>query len=246
MLGAVVKALPEYDYIYYGDTKNLPYGDREEEEILRLTKHALEELFKKGCAVVIVACNTASAETLRTLQENFIRQCYPDRKVLGVIIPTVESLVELNPPRALLLATQRTIRSNKYPKELSKISHQITLHSLEARELVPLIESGKTNDAAQKAFEIIETEREGEWNVVILGCTHFSILKEELRKRLPEVTFLSQDEIIPEKLKEYFENHPEIEVVISKGKERTVFLTEYKKEYESVITSFLGKNYTLN
>jgi glutamate racemase len=118
ILKAVAKALPEFDYEFYGDTANLPYGDKSEAAIYELTKQGVEHLFKRDCALVIVACNTASAETLRRLQDEYLPESYPDRRILGVIIPTVEEVMQEKYSNAILLATKRTVESKKYEKEL--------------------------------------------------------------------------------------------------------------------------------
>ena len=113
ILRAVVKQLPQYDYVYYGDTANLPYGDKSEAEIYDLSVAAMDYLFGEGCALIIVACNTASAETLRKLQDEYLPKHYPERRILGVIIPTVETLIADGVEAALLLATKRTVESQK-------------------------------------------------------------------------------------------------------------------------------------
>src|SRR3989338_6111066 len=123
-LKAVAKALPQYDYEFYGDTANLPYGGKSEEEIFELTKAGIMHLFKRDCLLVIVACNTASAETLRRLQDGFLKSEYPDHRVLGVIIPTVEELVSGDIKHALLVATKRTVDSGKYERELAKLDRK--------------------------------------------------------------------------------------------------------------------------
>ena len=120
IMSAVIKKLPQYDYEFYGDTANLPYGDKSEEEIFNLTKRGIDNLFKKNCLLIIVACNTASAETLRELQNNYLIKNYPERKILGVIIPTIETLKEEEIQHAILIGTNRTINSKKYDLELIK------------------------------------------------------------------------------------------------------------------------------
>lgn len=237
-LKAVAKALPQYDYEFYGDTANLPYGDKSEEEIFELTKAGIVHLFNRDCLLVIVACNTASAETLRRLQDGFLKSEYPDHRVLGVIIPTVEELVEADIKHALLVATKRTVDSRKYDIELDKLTVAPLITACATPELVPLIESGQ-HEAALRSLVGTIKER-GEVDGVILGCTHYSLLKDELRKEFPQLTILSQDEIIPDKLTDYLRRHTEIESKLSKRGTRNVYLTDNSSRYDGVLRELLG------
>lgn len=243
ILKAVARALPQYDYVYYGDTANLPYGDKTEEEIFELTKVAIAELFKRDCLLVIVACNTASAETLRLLQDSFIKEEYPDRRVLGVIIPTVEELVTLKAGHAVLLATKRTVESSKYERELRKLSEELRLTTKATPELVPLIELGEIDVAVESAIKTIESEA-GEGDVAILGCTHYALLKNQLRKHFGDsLTILSQDEVIPVKLADYLARHPELTSRLSDTGKREIVLTQHRPDYDRLTAEFLGGAY---
>lgn len=244
ILKAVAKALPQYDYVYYGDTANLPYGDKTEEEIYELTKTALVELFKRDCLLVIVACNTASAETLRKIQDTFLVHEYPDRKVLGVIIPTIEEVVRAQHTRAILLATKRTVESRKYERELQKLGNTVELVSIATPQLVPLIELGEIEAAASEAILVVERAREGEGDVVVLGCTHYGLLKNSLREHFGDsLHFISQDEVIPEKLATYLEQHSEITSRLTSTGKRSVHLTEHRPDYDRLTAEFLGGAY---
>lgn len=218
ILDAIRARLPEYDYLYYGDTKNLPYGDKTEEEIFELTKRAVLELFEQGAVLVIIACNTASAESLRRLQDSILVDEYASRRILGVIIPTIEVILDGNLSNVLLIGTRRTVESKKYDKELAKRdAHHVRLTSTATPELVPLIESGDI-DGAYAYLERTLTPKVGEVEALILGCTHYTVLKEGLRKRYPGLRVISQDEFIPEKLSMYLHAHPEIESKLTHGK----------------------------
>lgn len=234
----VTNSLPEYDYIYYGDTANLPYGNRTEAEIYQLTARGVHELLKRDCALVVIACNTASAETLRTLQDEWLPVHYPDRRILGVIVPAVEAFIDTGKKDVLLIATQRTVDSQKYLRELTNRTSDFNLVAVATPELVPLIESGNIVDATNIATQYIEAQG-GESEVVILGCTHYTEIKSQLRERFPDKIFLSQDEIIPQKLAFYLTRHPEIESTLGKTKERTIFLTEDRPDYTRLIETFL-------
>ena len=234
LLSATTKLLPQYDYYYYGDTANLPYGDKSEEEIYRLSKMAMEHLFSAGCALVIIACNTASAETLRRLQDEFLPTAYPDRRILGVIIPTIEALNDSGRTKALLLATKRTVESQKYQRELGqKGLPGISIDSVATPQLVPLIESGALTEATGVATAVV-ADWAGQGDAVILGCTHYTLLKEALRVQFPTLQFIAQDELIPEKVKSYLEHHPEIATRLSKEGTRTVHLTAERADYDEI------------
>lgn len=244
ILKAVAKNLPQYDYIFYGDTAHLPYGDKTEAEIFAYTKAGMSHLFDAGAVVVIVACNTASAETVRRLQDEFLPTEYPDRKILGVIVPTIETLQFNKKTNVTLLGTKRTIESKKYDLELQhKGNGKVILHSIATPELVPLIELGELEAAANAVIARIETEA-GDSEVVVLGCTHYSTLTKQLRAHFgASKLIISQDEVIPAKLGQYLENHPEITSRLTATGERSIHLTEHRPDYDLTMGQFLGGIY---
>ncbi len=157
ILKAIAKELPDYDYEYYGDTKHVPFGDRSESEIYEFTKQAVEHLFEKGCLIVILACNTASAETLRKLQDEYLSENYPDRRILGVIIPVVEEVIDHTCKQVVLFGTQRTVGSGKYHLELGKRNEiQTKIEAVATSELVPLLEKGELDEAVAKTCLLIK------------------------------------------------------------------------------------------
>jgi len=241
ILKSVATVLPQYDYAYYGDTKNLPYGDKSEAEIFQFSKTAIEQLFENDCALVVVACNTASAETLRVLQDTWLPKNYPERKILGVIVPTVEEVIESDAKNVLLIATKRTVESNKYQVELrNRFKSVVKLEQIATPELVPLIELNELEAATTAAVSRIEGAA-GESEVVILGCTHYTQIKEQLRAHFGDSKIiLSQDEIIPKKISEYLSNHPEIKTKLTDTGERSIHLTEHRVDYDILISQFLG------
>lgn len=216
---AVQAHMPQYDYVYYGDTANVPYGDKSESEIFELTKRGMERLFAEECALVVVACNTASVQSIRKLQVDWLPTSHPDRKILGVVIPTVEALACKSVHEVLLLATTRTVASDKYETELLKIGSKITLHKQAAPHLVPLLEAGDFAQAVDRAAGHISSglEKNENLDAVILGCTHYSLLVGDLRKRFPDIQFFAQTEIIPYKLGAYLAAHPELETKLDRG-----------------------------
>lgn len=245
VLNAVIKELPEYDYHFYGDTAHIPYGDKTEKEIFTYTKNGIEYLFDHECMLVIVACNTASAETLRTLQTEYLPHVYPDRKLLGVVIPTIESVSESGCRNILLLATKRTVDSRKYEIELRKLKNEnVELTTVAMPELVPLIELGETNEALRIAQNIVQTyvsERE-DIDGVVLGCTHYTVLSGGLRKLFHHLHIFSQDEIIPKKLALYLRKHTEIDMRLSKTSKRIIQFTGAEKSHSSTLVETIMTN----
>jgi glutamate racemase len=242
ILKAVARELPQYDYEFYGDTANLPYGNKTEEEIFELTKKGIEHLFNKDCLIVVIACNTASAETLRNLQDNFLAENYAGRRILGVIIPTVEEVIESGIKNVLMIATKRTVESNKYDRELAKFENSPKIISIATPALVPIIEMGDIEAALEEAKNVIS--KVGEVEGVILGCTHYSVLESKLTPYLAgqKIRVFSQDKIIPSKLRTYLENHPEFENRLSQEGKRNIFLTDNSTRYDSVIQELLGSS----
>ena len=158
ILDAVRQQLSQYDYAYYGDTAHVPYGDRSEAEIYELTKAGVTHLFEQEqCLLVVVACNTSSAETVRRLQQEFIKEQYPERKILGVIVPTIETLVRSDCKNVLLIGTERTVSSNKYQVELDKLHATIELTQVPTSQLVPLLEVGDHASALDLVLSLKKT-----------------------------------------------------------------------------------------
>jgi len=239
VLKAVVSTLPQYDYEYYGDTANLPYGDRSEDEIFELVKAGATYLYEKDCALVILACNTASAETLRRLQDEWLPNTYPDRKLLGVIVPVVEEVVKSGVTEVLFIGTKRTIDSGKFGREFTKLqADAVTLSSIATPELVPLIEAGKRGEAVAIAEGVL-LGRETLPEAVILGCTHYALLAETLREKFPSVKFFTQPDIIPSKVADYLARHNEIADRLTQGRNRTIHLTAHRADYDTLLEGLL-------
>ena len=208
---AIRQALPEYDYVYLGDTKNLPYGDKTEQEIYRNTKKALEFLFRNNCGIVIVACNTVSAQALRKIQQNWLpKSKYKDRKVLGVIRPTAEIVGKFK--NIGLIGTKRTIDSGTYREELKNINFKIKLTAQATPKLVTMIEEGKYDNEVLKKYLMPMKKVD----VLILGCTHYGLLKKEIKKILgAKIKIIAQEDLLPKKLKIYLKHHTEIREKLS-------------------------------
>ena len=239
---AIRKAMPEYDYVYLGDTKRVPYGNRSHETVFEFTKEAVDYLFKKeNCAIVIIACNTASARALREIQQKYLPKNYPDRKILGVLIPTAEECA--NYKKVGVLGTSGTISSNAFPIEIKKINKKIKIFQNSAPMLVPLAEEGEKVLAKEFIKKYLKPFSGKKIEALVLGCTHYPFYKNEIRKILGKnVRVISQDEIIPKKLKQYFVQHPEITNKLSKNKTAKILITDITKNVEKLSQKWFGKN----
>ena len=251
------EALAAYDVVYLGDTAHLPYGDKTKEQVFEFTKRAVEYLFKQDCKLVFLFCNTASAEALRKIQQEFLPKFYPNRHVLGIIIPTVEVAIT-SPPghdrekrgsrRIGVLATQGTVDSHTYLKEIQKRNSNAEVFQQAAPKLVPHIESGiLTNLAYARLVNMyLDPLLERNIDTLILGCTHYAIIKNQIKKLLPlKVQLICQDEIIGSKITEYLSNHAEIETILSKNKTRQYLVTKLTPEFENHAKAWLGESLKL-
>jgi glutamate racemase len=239
---AIADLLPEYDYLYLGDTKRVPYGNRSQETIHGFTAEALDFLFESNCRLVVIACNTASAESLRKSQQEYLPRNYPDRRVLGVIIPTAEAAVESGGRRVGVLATVSTVESGAYERELKRCDAGVEVVQRPAPLLVPIIE----NDGLKYVGPILDDYLEGLEGVdsLILGCTHYCLVKDEVRKRFAGPV-VSSDEVVPEKLADYLRRHPEMECELSKRGKRRYCVTDLTSGYQSFATRLMGRELPL-
>jgi glutamate racemase len=186
----------------------MPYGNKSEKVLKKLLEKNIEILFKQDCDLVIVACNTLSVRLVRIIQDELVLKKYPDRKVLGVVIPTIEVMLSLEKTNFLVLATVGTAASQRYEDEFKLHNNPKQVKSIAVSELAQLIEQGEVQQAELLITDIINQYKDFE--VIVLACTHYVILKEYLRKTYSEKIILSQDEIINEKLYNYLERHPKI------------------------------------
>jgi glutamate racemase len=214
---AVSQALPQYDYLYLGDTARVPYGNRSREAVYEFTRQAVDYLIAQGCGLIIIACNTASAEALRRLQQDYLPQLHPEVTVLGVLIPAAEAAAAASRSGHIgVLATSGTVASGAFDRELQKLRPDSKIISQAAPLLVPLVEY----DGLEWADPILAAYLKPLTGIdtLILGCTHYPLLKDEIRRQVGEgVTVLSQDEFIPAKVSAYLEHHPELRGRLSTG-----------------------------
>lgn len=250
----VVKRLPRYDYLYLGDTKRVPYGNRSQETIYQFTRQAVDYLFSKNCQLVILACNTASAQALRKIQKECLPRHYPTRRVLGVIIPTIEATLETkNIKKVGVLATLSTVNSKTFIREFKKTSPKIKVFQQAAPLLVPLVENNGIKWANPILKEYLGPLLNKKVDTIILGCTHYPALKNKIRKIVgkaelssgKKIKVISQNEIIPEKLADYLKRHPEIEKQIEKSGQRIFAVTDITKDFAKTAKKWFGENICL-
>jgi glutamate racemase len=242
--------LPAYDFIYLGDNARAPYGSRSFEVVYEYTLQAVKKLFEMGCPLVILACNTASAKALRNIQQNDLPHIDPDRRVLGVIRPAVESIGEYTRNGHVgILGTVGTVLSNSYPIELEKWSEgKVVQTTQEACPIwVPLVENNETNSPGTDYFvekNILNLlTADPEIDSIILGCTHYPLLLPVIRKFVPEnIHLLEQGKLVSSKLVEYLQRHPEMEQRCSKSGTVRYFTTENEEVFERNATTFLGRS----
>jgi glutamate racemase len=232
VLKSIRQELPQYDYIYLGDNARAPYGTRSFDVIYQYTLEAVKKLFSMGCHLVILACNTASAKALRTIQQNDLPNIDPNKRVLGVIRPTTENIHLFTQSKHIgILATQGTVKSESYVIEINKFSPEIKVSQEACPMWVPLIESNEyqTEGAAYFIQKHIDNifQKDPLIDTLVLGCTHYPILINEIKKYIPShVNILSQGEIVAEQLKRYLVRHPEMDIRCSKGGNIAYFTTE--------------------
>lgn len=229
---ALIEALPQYDYVYFGDTKHLPYGEKTAGHILKYTLNAMRFLINQDCRLIIIACNSATAVCLRYLQKRFCPKYVPDIKILGVIIPTVEVALKNTDNTIGVVATPTTIKSDIYAVELKKIKDDLDVFSLATPTLVPAIEKGDFDLAEQEVKTYCEKLKN--LPVLILGCTHYPIIKNLFHKHLPDTRIIAQTELMGQKLADYLKRHPEIESKLTQNKTRQFFITKKTEGYLNV------------
>ena len=247
ILKEIRQLLPQYDYIYLGDNARAPYGPRSFDVVYRFTLEAVRYLFSQGCRLVILACNTASAEALRTIQQNDLPKIDPTRRVLGVIRPTVERLGELSRSGNIgVLGTKGTVRSQSYDMEIAKLYPSFTTTSEACPMWVPLVENHEATSPGADYFidkyisALLSQNRQ--IDTILLACTHFPILYPKIRQRVNEaINVVCQGEIVAESLADYLKRHPEMETRCSKGGTCRYLTTENPQSFSSLASIFLDQ-----
>lgn len=223
ILKHIRSVMPEYDFMYLGDNARTPYGTRSFQVVYEFTLQCVTKLFEMGCPLVILACNTASAKALRTIQQIDLPRLDATRRVLGIIRPTVESIGELTQTRHVgLLATPGTVKSLSYPLEINKLFPDIKVTGESCAIWVPLVETGESQSEGADYFvkRHIDNllEKDSLIDTIILGCTHYPLLLEKIKKYVPEgINIVSQGEYVASSLKLYMERHPEMDARCTKN-----------------------------
>lgn len=247
ILRELEKALPEHDFIYLGDNARNPYGTRSYEVVYEYTLQAVVRLFEMGCHLVILACNTASAKALRTIQQKDLPGIDPNRRVLGVVRPSVELVGDLSRTRKVgVLGTSGTVQSESYPIEILKLHPDIKVFSEACPMWVPLVENNEYNgDGAdyfiQKNVSQL-MQKDAHIDTIILGCTHYPLLKSKIQKYVSSnVTILSQGPVVANRLVDYLQRHPEMDTKITRGNQNRFFTTESVAKFQESAGIFLSK-----
>lgn len=250
ILKEIRSVLPQYNYVYLGDNARTPYGTRSFDVVYRYTEQAVKKLFELGCPLVVLACNTASAKALRTIQQIDLPRLDNSRRVLGVIRPSVEALANYTRNRHVgIMATKGTVASESYPLEIEKLYGRGYFHITQVAcpMWVPLVENnelageGTAYFVKKYADELFKSDPE--IDTVILGCTHYPLLRELIARNMPEgVTLIEQGHIVADRLKDYLFRHPEMEKRIEKKGDIHYLTTEKTGLFDRMAGMFMGED----
>lgn len=252
ILKEIRERLPQYDYLYLGDNARAPYGTRSFDVVYRFTLQAVKYLFEQGCHLVILACNTASAKALRSIQQNDLPLIDPSRRVLGVIRPTVERLGELTKSGAIgVMGTAGTVRSHSYDMEIAKLYPQYRTVSEACPMWVSLVENheadGPGADYFVKKYVDELFTADPAIDTVLLACTHFPVLYDKIRRYVPEhAKVVCQGEIVAESLADYLQRHPEMERCCTRGGTCSYLTTENPESFSLLAREFMNQHVDVN
>jgi len=247
ILKEIEKLLPEYNYIYLGDNARAPYGNRSFETVYKYTLEAVKKLFELDCNIVLLACNTASAKALRTIQQKDLESIAPGRRVLGVIRPSTEAVDLYSKTKHVgILGTIGTVKSESYVIEIQKMYPHIIVEQEACPMWVPLVENDeyKTEGADYFIKKNITNllSKDKSIDTVILGCTHYPLLIEKIKEYTPAgITIVNQGEIVAKSFSDYLIRHPELETQCIKNREQRFYTTDSTELFDSIGSTFLGK-----
>jgi len=247
VLKEIVHTLPQYDYLYMGDNARAPYGTRSFETVYHYTLQCVEWFFSKGCQLVVLACNTASAKALRTIQQNDLPEMGAGKRVLGVIRPTTEVIGQYTKTGKVgILATSGTVQSQSYVIEIEKFYPQLQVFQEACPMWVPLVENNEHDKPGADYFvqqhlhHILQ--KEAGIDTLLLACTHYPLLMDKIRQFLPNnITVLSQGKIVAHSLQDYLQRHPEMEQQCSKGGDRHFYTTDSPADFDNHASIFFGQ-----
>ena len=240
--------LPQYDYLYLGDNARTPYGSRSYEIVYEFTFQAVKKLFEMGCHLVILACNTASAKALKSIQENDLPLLDNSRRVLGVIRPTAESIGAITNTRHVgIVATQGTINSESYPLEIHKLFPDIQVTGEACPMWVPLVENNEYDSPGADYFVKKQINnllrKDPQIDTIILGCTHYPLLLNKILKYTPRnIKIIPQGDYVADSLKKYLKRHTDIELQCTKNGTCRFLTTESPEKFKDSATIFLHTN----
>lgn len=248
ILNGIRHLMPQYDFIYLGDNARAPYGARSFDVVYEFTRQAVVDLFQRGCHLVILGCNTASAKALRTIQQNDLPKLDPERRVLGIIRPTAEVIGSITKKRHVgIFATEGTIKSESYKLEIQKLYPDIHVSGVACPFWVPLVEYNEADSPGADYFvkkRVTQLmDMDPEIDTVILGCTHYPMLLPKIRKYVPEdVQIVAQGDYVAGSLKNYFERHPDMEAKCTKGGRVQYLTTENPDKFRESAQQFLHEH----
>lgn len=245
ILHGIRQLLPQYDFLYLADNARAPYGTRSFDVVYEFTRQAVIKLFERGCHLVILGCNTASAKALRTIQQKDLPQIDPNRRVLGIIRPTAEVVGTLTKTRHVgIFATEGTIKSESYNLEIHKFFPDIKVSGVACPFWVPLVEYNEADSPGADYFVKKRVDQllrlDAQIDTIILGCTHYPLLLPKINKFIPRgVRIVSQGEYVAESLRQYFERHPDMEQRCTKGGHVHYLTTENPDRFKESAQLFL-------
>lgn len=243
----IKKLLPDYSYIYLGDTLRAPYGGRSQKAVYEFTHKAVDFLFKQGCQLIIIACNTASAEALRKIQQEYLPITIKDKSknVLGVVRPLAEEAIKISQTKRIgVVGTKATINSNVYEKELKNLESEVKVFQKDCPLLVPLIEEAYSHRPETKKIlkKYLWHLKNNNIDTLILGCTHYPILLKEFRQIMGKrVEVLNSSQIISLKLEDYLDRHPEIEKKLDKKGKTKYLVTDLTQNFKEMSYQILDE-----
>lgn len=247
VLKEIEAALPQYDYLYLGDNARAPYGTRSFDTVYQYTLESVKWLFSQGCNLVILACNTASAKALRTIQQNDLPKIDATKRVLGVIRPTAEVIGNYSKTNTIgVLATNGTVQSLSYPIEIEKFYPNVQVHQQACPMWVPLIENNEHNSPGANYFinkdvQLLLSQNTA-IDTILLACTHYPLLIDSIKKIIPpQVNILSQGKIVAKSLKDYLNRHPQIEANCTKNGDIKFYTTDSTQDFDNHALNFYGK-----
>jgi glutamate racemase len=246
VLKEIRERMPEYDYLYLGDNARAPYGSRSFDVIYEYTWQAVQALFDRGCPLVVLACNTASAKALRSIQRKQLPLLEASKRVLGVIRPSTEALGQLTQTGHVgILATEGTVKSLSYVIELQKFAPEVVVTQHACPMWVPLIENGQYDTPGGIYFLqqdlLALLEQDPKIDTILLGCTHYPILKDLLTGLLPQhIRLIAQGALVADRLEDYLFRHPEIAQLCRRTGETHYLTTENARDFAVNAGKILG------